>query len=315
MPSQRKRTAFTLIELLVVVAIIALLVSILVPSLSAAREQARAVNCMANMQSIGRELYYYAEKHQSYLPGPTTSGAHIVGAGFNGNSWWFKRGPATTPLFNVDWISPMMGEYLEIDPAWRYYERFEKIANHLLTCPSNRETYRPGIFGGTIPYVKSEEVLINAYSAIQPFMHTSAKSQAGYGQPGYIDSRFQSGIPDWYTPRYDNVGNPADNVFVVEGCRYIVGSEPGATVSLNNLPWQVQGGNFCLFGPNDRRSGNPWTLIGENSTQLAALYRVAYRHNKKMNMVFFDGHVERVTVERSLKNERWYTPGRGAEIP
>jgi len=54
------RTAFTLIELLVVVAILALLLSILLPSLSGAREQAKKVKCLSNLSNIAKGMYSYA---------------------------------------------------------------------------------------------------------------------------------------------------------------------------------------------------------------------------------------------------------------
>ncbi len=55
----RRRSAFTLIELLVVVAIIGLLVSILLPSLREAREQAKTAKCLNNMKSIGLAANQY----------------------------------------------------------------------------------------------------------------------------------------------------------------------------------------------------------------------------------------------------------------
>jgi prepilin-type N-terminal cleavage/methylation domain-containing protein/prepilin-type processing-associated H-X9-DG protein len=54
-----KSRVFTLIELLVVVAIIAVLVAILLPSLNKARDSARQVTCLANLKSLGTAMGLY----------------------------------------------------------------------------------------------------------------------------------------------------------------------------------------------------------------------------------------------------------------
>ncbi len=58
-----KRGAFTLVELLVVVAIIALLLSILLPALNRARQLAVGVKCMSNMRQVGLLAQTYATEH------------------------------------------------------------------------------------------------------------------------------------------------------------------------------------------------------------------------------------------------------------
>jgi len=59
----RKQDAFTLIELLVVIAIIALLMGILIPTLSKAREQAKNVVCTAHMKGLGVALRMYVDDY------------------------------------------------------------------------------------------------------------------------------------------------------------------------------------------------------------------------------------------------------------
>lgn len=65
---RRQTTGFTLIELLVVVAIIALLISILLPSLSEAREQAKRAKCGANLHSIGQALATCGDENKGFVP-------------------------------------------------------------------------------------------------------------------------------------------------------------------------------------------------------------------------------------------------------
>lgn len=68
--STRPTTAkgFTLIELLVVVAIIAVLMAILLPSLSTARQQAKSVACLSNLRQIGIAIRMYSDEYNGVIP-------------------------------------------------------------------------------------------------------------------------------------------------------------------------------------------------------------------------------------------------------
>lgn len=64
----RKFSGFTLVELLVVISIIALLLSIMLPGLNAAREKARRVVCASNVKSLTMSAIMYGTDNKSYLP-------------------------------------------------------------------------------------------------------------------------------------------------------------------------------------------------------------------------------------------------------
>lgn len=69
--------AFTLVELLVVIGIIALLISILLPSLARAREQGNRTKCLSNLRNIMSAMIIYSNENKGFYPKSATTGAGV----------------------------------------------------------------------------------------------------------------------------------------------------------------------------------------------------------------------------------------------
>ena len=107
------RKKFTLIELLVVVAIIGILASLLLPSMSRAREKARRAVCLSNQKQFGTTLTIYAD---------ASDGNFIKGA----------KGNTATGSDHTIWIGHHMRDIL--------YDQYDYTIENLL-CPN-----MPGMF-------------------------------------------------------------------------------------------------------------------------------------------------------------------------
>lgn len=107
-----KNRNFTLLELLIVIAIIAILATLLLPALGAAKKRALVASCLGNMRQIGQAMLSYAGDNQEYLP--------IMG---NARQCWYSKGMK-------GFLTDSSGEWIDA-----YIRKSDK---NVLYCPSLR---------------------------------------------------------------------------------------------------------------------------------------------------------------------------------
>ncbi len=119
------RRAFTLIELLVVTAVIAALVSILMPSLHVSREQARRVQCRGSIRTLTAAWLMYKDENDGRLAGGSPESA--------GRGPWVQAppDPAHAPVEERK-------EYIRRGTLWTYVKKME-----IYQCPSDRRMSSP----------------------------------------------------------------------------------------------------------------------------------------------------------------------------
>ncbi len=147
---------FTLVELLVVIGIIAVLIAILLPALSAAREQAKRTVCTSNLHNWGVACYNFATENKGVFPVAlrTNNGAFfptilnyddLNRGGPNTVDSWHANGVSLTQFFDfgVNRGSlppvPAVGIFLDVDPGG--------ISTSSLICPSSQNSihiWNPG---------------------------------------------------------------------------------------------------------------------------------------------------------------------------
>jgi len=117
MYSRRPRHGFTLVELLVVIGIIALLVSILLPALNKANEDARRVRCLSNQRQLVMAWQMYASDNKGHICSSNTPS-------YPQSPWWYWAAAGNT----LDTLSN--------GKLWTYLKSYD-----VYRCPNDRIMY------------------------------------------------------------------------------------------------------------------------------------------------------------------------------
>lgn len=279
----RARSGFTLVELLVVVAIIAMLISLLLPSLGKAREATKAAVCGSNQRQLAIAATAYAADNQDWL-NPL-------------EDWWSSPSGLVEVTFRVI-LFPYAG---------RMPQTFD--------CPSERvyvyadgfslaDQRRTVAVGGTL--TSDPDLWNRLYGVIHPLERWNF---GGIGIAGV--HWFRKNPPDLATrPRTMPFGRPVESGYREGLKKYAEVRAPA------RLVWFGDGASddaLATWG-----SDNGWWIksqapgYGQGKPGFNRLQQNDYgcrRHAEKANYAFADGHVGRYNANelRCEANECWWS--------
>lgn len=309
MKKTRTYRAFTLVELLVVIGIIALLISILLPTLNKARQQANSVACQANEHQMGLLLAEYAGENHGFLPFGYVTTPYANGADHYWNemasewSWCdtltllTNKQSMNTPGSYLSWAGIWVGNMAyDFNPIFHdkdvnstaYANRASDYNCNPRLMPYNYAT--DGYMVNTNPsspnlYFAQRNLGTIRQSASTILIWDTGVQLTGDGQDHggpYVGSQIDCGQLNW-TSYGTNLLNPA--------------GDPRAQGNMGNPIGLGTGSPYYSSGVG-RTAGWKQLLAQQNVDYTNPYYdnaadmRFRHMNNHNSNLLFVDGHVE-----------------------
>jgi len=315
MRSTAPRTGFTLIELLVVIVIIAILISLMLPAINAARETANMTACTSNIRNLGIALLAYHTQHKmmSFSISPWQEGdTNRRTAQLNGKGWVVGILPNIEQKNMFDQFN-FKGDFFSSGGMMATVNRtLAKSSIPVLLCPSD-----PDSKDGSTGFAQWSGVQVagmnykgcigdtrmggasSAFQGTEPDCHNNWQCNGMFWRNSYQWPNRYDECPDGL-PQTFLVGEDIPKYNIHSAWLYANGDYASCHIPLNYLPDPINAGDW----PN----------------------RISFRsyHPAGANFVFADGHTQFISeridtyVYRSLgtrdgklhnKNERPLSAG------
>ncbi len=291
---RRNTTGFTLVELLVVIGIIALLISILLPTLSSARQSANAVTCQSNLRQVGVGLTFYNNSNNGIMPyswiqrlGPFAAERET---GYHPDTAWWV--PVSIEL-GVD--EDAANTYVSVNGVQGYQELSPVFAD-TDTEPGSGPAQAHYVINSRIsPYINADgtnftDEAFKSGVAAEPRRVSSIASSSTVGLawdgPQFLNDSFIFGRGSTW-PRSDHADGYRVGYFDWWGMS-TENTFGGWSVTNYDLPLAIgsDGSPAARSKAGQARYNFDWT-----DYNFPTAFRFRHRQNEVLNMLFVDGHV------------------------
>ncbi len=264
MAGHRRRLGFTLVELLVVIGIIAIVVGLLLPALNRARQHAQAIKCAANLGQLARQWQSYAAENRNLAV------------------------PGRLPKFNAFNTPYLLGNGLQYRPHW-----YELLGGHMKIfadrnpSPLQRDDWKVDSDLYTCPAVDWRNSRNFVWGYNYQFLGDTHDKVGASGEMVNYPVNLSA------LPRISETVMAAD----------CIGTAAGKPASARTGHYDDGTRDLRALG-NKGHLLDPPRLLDVNSDYADPMERLPEnrsapdpRHLGRANVVFCDGHVERLTLQ------------------